>query len=442
MIRALAPAVGDIVVTAFADARATAADALAIQVRAALAGAGGRVERVHVAATTAAALETAWRLSRDIVVAGSIFLLGEAYPLLGRPDPFQPDWRGARELSRMAVLSCGVVSAGPRSLVRALVALLFIIAAAPGAGAQAPTAAPAAADVRLGSAARQERLGLHHIRYSGAVEIELVSQGIRFSADVADYFDDEHRLIAVGNVVFVTPSSRISADKADFDTRSRTGTFFNAFGSASVSDKVDKSYFGSQEPDAFFYGETIEKIGVDRYRIHKGAFTTCVQPTPRWEVAADTVTLTIDKRAVLKNAVLKVKDVPLFYIPAMYYPINKEDRSTGFLLPVYGTSTIRGTSFSNAFFWAINRSQDLTADARLVHQDRPGLRRRVPLRRVGGLERRVPHVSPERARQHVPAERPGRSPSRRARASRSAPTWCRRSPAGSRPAAASTTSAT
>ncbi len=91
MIRALAPAVGDIVVTTFAGGRATAADALAIQVRAALADAGGRVERVHVAATTAAALETAWRLSRDIVVAGSIFLLGEAYPLLGRPDPFQPD---------------------------------------------------------------------------------------------------------------------------------------------------------------------------------------------------------------------------------------------------------------------------------------------------------------------------------------------------------------
>ena len=89
MIRALAPAVGDIVVTAFADARAIGADALAVQVRAALAEAGGRVERVHVAATTAAALETAWRLSRDIVVAGSIFLLGEAYPLIGRPDPFE-----------------------------------------------------------------------------------------------------------------------------------------------------------------------------------------------------------------------------------------------------------------------------------------------------------------------------------------------------------------
>ena len=160
--------------------------------------------------------------------------------------------------------------------------------------------------------------------------------------------------------MFVSGDSRISAERADFDTRTRTGTFYNAFGSASVSDKVDRSFFGTQEPDAYFYGDTIEKIGVDRYRITKGGFTTCVQPTPRWEVTASTVTLTLDKRAVLKNAVLKVKNVPLFYLPAMYYPINKEDRSTGFLLPVYGTSTLRGTSISNAFFWAINRSQDLT----------------------------------------------------------------------------------
>ncbi len=50
------------------------------------------------------------------------------------------------------------------------------------------------------------------------------------------------------------------------------------------------------------------------------------------------------------------------------------------------------------------------ADARLVHPDRPGLRRRVPLRGVGGLERRVPDVPAERARHHVPAGRPGHHP--------------------------------
>ncbi len=276
MIRALAPAVGDIVVTAFADARAIAADALAVQVRAALAEAGGRVERVHVAATTGrgardgvAALARHRRRRIDLPARRSLSAHRPARPVRGWPIRSGLVRHG--ELSRMAVLSCGVVPAGSRPLVRALVALVFLIVTASRAGAQAPSRRrPAATDIRLGSAARQERLGLHHIRYSGAVEIELVAQGIRFSADVADYYDDQHRLVAVGNVVFVTPSSRISADKADFDTRSRTGTFFNAFGSASVSDKVDKSFFGGQEPDAFFYGETIEKIGVDRYRIHKG----------------------------------------------------------------------------------------------------------------------------------------------------------------------------
>ena len=48
------------------------------------------------------------------------------------------------------------------------------------------------------------------------------------------------------------------------------------------------------------------------------------------------------------------------YLPMIYYPIQKSERQTGILLPTYGTSTVRGQSISNAFFWAINRSQDAT----------------------------------------------------------------------------------
>ncbi len=36
-------------------------------------------------------------------------------------------------------------------------------------------------------------------------------------------------------------------------------------------------------------------------------------------MTAGSVTLTLDKRAVLTNAVLKVEDVPLFYLPALYW---------------------------------------------------------------------------------------------------------------------------
>ena len=48
-------------------------------------------------------------------------------------------------------------------------------------------------------------------------------------------------------------------------------------------------------------------------------------------------------------------------LPAvLYYPIQDDDRATGFLMPTYGSSLATGSSISNAFFWAINRSQDAT----------------------------------------------------------------------------------
>lgn len=198
----------------------------------------------------------------------------------------------------------------------------------------------------------------HHYRLEGEVEMEQDDQ--QFFADIVDYWSDTGRVEASGNVVYVSPTSRIAAERMDFNAKTRLGTFFDATGTAQLMQSVDRSMFGTQEPDAFFYGATIEKIGPDKYRVTRGGFTTCVQPEPRWELTASTVTLTLDKRAVMRNPVLKVKGVPMFYAPILYYPINKEDRATGFLIPVYGSSTLRGQSLSNAFFWAINRSHDMT----------------------------------------------------------------------------------
>jgi LPS-assembly protein len=192
-------------------------------------------------------------------------------------------------------------------------------------------------------------------------DVRVDCNDIQLFADEAELFSDVDRVLARGNVVFVSPGNRISADHMEFNTRTRTGTFYMAYGIASVADRgVDRSFFGTQEPDAYFWGETIEKLGPKTYKVTHGGFTTCVQPTPRWQLVGSSVTLTLEKRAVLTNMVLKVKDVPLFYLPGMYYPINKEDRATGFLIPIYGTSTIKGQMLKNAFFWAINRSHDAT----------------------------------------------------------------------------------
>jgi len=194
---------------------------------------------------------------------------------------------------------------------------------------------------------------------TGQVELPLGTQTTLF-ADQVELFRDTNRVIAQGNVVFATAEGRLSADHLEYDVSSGTGTFRDATGLMSLGAQADRRQFGNQEADVYFYGEIIERLGPRRYRITRGAFTTCVQPTPRWELATGSVTLNLNDYAVAKGTILRVKGVPVMYLPMIYYPISEDERATGFLLPTYGTSTVRGQGLSNAFFWAINRSTDAT----------------------------------------------------------------------------------
>ncbi|HVH28647.1 MAG TPA: hypothetical protein VM818_17905 [Vicinamibacterales bacterium] len=204
----------------------------------------------------------------------------------------------------------------------------------------------------------------HH--YIGKVEMQL--RDTKLYADDVWYYVEEHRAVATGNVVFRQGSNQIAADRAEFDTNTRLGTFYNASGFATVQPQPPSARPGTVAPPpiagqdtvVLFIGETVEKIGPRKYRIKNGGFTTCVQPTPRWNFNADTIVLNLDHYTLLTNVVMTVKGVPLLYLPALYYPTKREDRATGFLLPTYGSSTYRGHSFHNAFFWAIDRSQDAT----------------------------------------------------------------------------------
>ena len=195
-----------------------------------------------------------------------------------------------------------------------------------------------------------------------SIPVRLDCDQTQFQAEYVEIFQDRHLIVATRNVLFVSTTARITADRMEFDTQQKTGVFYKAFGQASLGDKADRSFFGTQEPDAMFRGKEIHKVGPRKYKVVDGAFTTCVQPTPRWQIVSTSAMVVLDDYALMKNSVLRVKGVPLMYFPIFYYPIEEDDRSTGFIMPTYGTSTLRGQSLTNAFFWAINRSQDATLE--------------------------------------------------------------------------------
>ena len=254
---------------------------------------------------------------------------------------------------------------GMTTLFRTLASVAFLLLAVSTFAQQPPAGTPPASDTQLSDSL--ERLGDKHVRRIGHVELNYPN-GSSIYADEAEIFEDKDLAIATGNVVLAQGNNRISAERAEFNTKTGLGTFYNASGIANVQPPRQPPRPGTiapptlpgQETIVYFFGDKVEKIGPKKYRITKGGFTTCVQPTPRWDLHADTVVLNMEHYTLLKGAVFTVKGVPMLYLPILYYPTKKEDRATGFLIPTYGASSLRGQSIHNAFFWAIDRSQDAT----------------------------------------------------------------------------------
>ena len=209
---------------------------------------------------------------------------------------------------------------------------------------------------------RSERRGEGHTLFYGSrdIPVQIDCKDMQFMADFIETFNDKNLAVAQGNVMFESGGTRIAADRMEFNFKTKTGVFYNASGTASMAGRADQSMFGTQPPDAYFWGEEIHKLGPKKYRLVRGNFTTCVQPTPRWDIGSSSVTINLDDYALLRNSIFRVKSVPVMYLPLFYYPIQEDDRATGFLIPTYGASTIKGQTISNAFFWAINRSHDAT----------------------------------------------------------------------------------
>ncbi len=198
------------------------------------------------------------------------------------------------------------------------------------------------------------------MRAIGGVDLPIPRHpGLRVFADTIDINRKTEQLVATGNVTFTGPDGHISADRIEFNIKDGTARFHHAAGFMSIPGG-NRAEFGNQDPDVYFWGDLIEKPGPRKYVLSNGYFTTCVQPTPRWALGSNKITINLDEYVLARNTVFSVKGVPLLFLPAMYYPLRDDGRSTGILMPKYGASTFRGPSLSNAFFWAIGRSQDAT----------------------------------------------------------------------------------
>jgi len=190
------------------------------------------------------------------------------------------------------------------------------------------------------------------------------------------YYDKQADLYhAQGGVVIRQKGMELKADKAVLN---QAANEFEAWGDVLLRDKTDyiacrylkfnyKDQIGSikdgrifiKEKNYYITGEHIEKLGPNEYDVENATLTTCDAERAAWLIRSRKVHVKEGGYGVVDDAVFAVKNVPILYLPKGIFPINTK-RQTGFLLPGIGYSDKDGVIVKGAFFWAINRSNDLT----------------------------------------------------------------------------------
>lgn len=97
-----------------------------------------------------------------------------------------------------------------------------------------------------------------------------------------------------------------------------------------------------------------------------GSYTTCDPGRNTWSLHSDDIELDQEKGwGEAKHVTLKVKDVPVFYTPYIYFPLD-DRRQTGLLPPSLSNSTDNGTELVTPYYINIAPNYDATLYPRLM----------------------------------------------------------------------------
>ena len=108
----------------------------------------------------------------------------------------------------------------------------------------------------------------------------------------------------------------------------------------------------------------------------KSSFTTCNyrenDKCPPWELRASKMKHdNIKKTIYYDNAVIRIYDVPIFYLPKLAHPDPTVKRRSGFLIPSYADTKNLGSSLNIPYFWAISPDRDFTLKNQLFVNENP-----------------------------------------------------------------------
>src|SRR5581483_4742677 len=191
-------------------------------------------------------------------------------------------------------------------------------------------------------------------------DAKLETSDFSLSADEIKFNSDTNWAHAQGHVHlehFAT-GDKLNADSGDYNIKTEEGKFYGVNGTAPAKVITSPGVLTTSNP-FYFQGQWAERIK-DRYILHHGFLTDCKMPKPWWVFESPVFDVIPADRAIAKRAVFRLHGIPIFYLPYYYRPLGKEPRQSGFLTPNIGHSSIYGFIYGEGYYWAVNRSYDMS----------------------------------------------------------------------------------
>jgi LPS-assembly protein len=208
---------------------------------------------------------------------------------------------------------------------------------------------------------------------------------------------DNERFIARGEVEARYQGRVVRADEVEY--RTRTGLvvargnarILNADGTIQAADEItlDENFsagvavgFSTQlEQDVKIVAASAVRRSETVTDLNRAVYTPCPvcspegEPkTPTFSLQAERVIQDRNRRAIYyRNAVLRIKGVPVLYAPVFFHPDPTAERASGFLVPDIGISSKRGFTYEQPYLWAISPSQELVISPQVNSKVNPFL---------------------------------------------------------------------
>src|ERR1700676_4943116 len=225
--------------------------------------------------------------------------------------------------------------------------LIATVAVVPTAAAQEIIPPTGQATVRL--EAEQQRKEGDLFFADGKVEIQY--KNLKLRADHVQYDDKTYEAVAHGNVQLDVDTQHLTADSGDFNVRSGEGRFEHVRGTVVMEHRPNSYVLVSPNPLSF-EAQEVRRLDSSTYLIEHAWLTVCVPDKPSWKFFTPQATLHVNHSVALVNANFRLFRIPLLYMPYATAPAGNNLRQSGFLLPEFSDTSLKGVVLGDAYYWA------------------------------------------------------------------------------------------